>query len=148
MGCRELELWHFVSLPLKFTNVSSNSILDIWAIFSALKKAHTTGGECTRVSADTLVKMADNYFVASASYRQIYRHCAFRGDPSFLRLLSLAWDTLGRKFQVVVGCHSGVIAAWKVAWWRRWCIFLFSQCRGWLFAMSRVTPWWTRVTHD
>ena len=58
-----------------------------------------TGGERTRVSADTLVKMAEDSFIASASYRQIYRHCAFIGDPYLLRLLSLVWGTLRRSFK-------------------------------------------------
>ena len=61
--------------------------------------ASVNGGERTRVSADTLVKMVDNYFVASESYRQIYRHSAFCGDPSSLRLLLLTWETLRQRFK-------------------------------------------------
>ena len=43
--------------------------------------------------------MADNYFVASESYRQIYRHGAFRGDPSFSRLLPLIWEKVSQSFK-------------------------------------------------
>ena len=46
---------------------------------SRIGVAMTTGGERTRVSADTLVKMAEDSFIASVSYRQIYRHSAFIG---------------------------------------------------------------------
>ena len=53
---------------------------------------------------------------------------------------------IGAEFQVVIGSQSAVIPTWKVAWWRGWCTFQFSWCRGWLFSMSRVTPRWTRVT--
>ena len=55
-----------------------------------------TMGERTRVSADTLVKMAEDSFIASVNYRQFYRHGAFIGDPYFLRLLPLVWETLKR----------------------------------------------------
>ena len=57
------------------------------------------GGERTRVSTDTLVKMAEDSFIASISYRQIYSHGAFIGDPYFLRLLKLVWGTLRRSFK-------------------------------------------------
>ena len=63
------------------------------------KGQSVTGGERTRVSADTLVKMAEDSFIASVNYRQIWGHCAFIGDPYFLRLLSLVWGTLRRSFK-------------------------------------------------
>ena len=42
---------------------------------------YNTGGERTRVSAGTLVKMAEDSFIASVNYRQIYRHGTFIGNP-------------------------------------------------------------------
>ena len=58
-----------------------------------------TGGERTRVSADTLVKMAEDSFAASVKNRQINRHGAFTRDPYILRLFSLVWGTLRRSFK-------------------------------------------------
>ena len=56
-----------------------------------------TGGERTRVSADTLVKIAEDSFIASVNYRQIYRHgvAGIRNTEA--------------EFQVVIGFHSAVI---------------------------------------
>ena len=75
-------------------NIDNNhwTIFDFfWYIF--------TGGERTRVSANTLVKMTEDSFIASVNYRQIYRYGAFIGDPYFLRLLPLVWGTLRRSFK-------------------------------------------------
>ena len=65
-------------------------------------------GVSTRVSADTLVKMAEDFFIALVNYRQINRHGAFIGDPYFLRLLSLVWGTLRGSFKSL----QAVIQPW------------------------------------
>ena len=82
------------------------------------------------MSADTLVKMAEDSFIASVNYRQIDRRGAFIGDPYFLGLLPLVWGTQA-EFQVIIGSHLAVIPTWKIAWWWGWCTFQFSRCRGW-----------------
>ena len=66
--------------------------------------------------------------------------------PILLEIIAAGVRNTEAEFQVVIGSHSAVILTWKVAWWRGWCTFQFSRCRGWLFSMSRVTPRWTRVT--
>ena len=67
--------------------------------------------------------------------------------PILLEIIVTDTRNAEAEFQVVIGGHSAVIPTWKVAWWRGWCTFQFSRCRGWLSSMSRVTPRWTRVTH-
>ena len=67
--------------------------------------------------------------------------------PILLEVIVASMRHTEAEFQVVIGSHLAVIPSWKVAWWRGWCAFHFSRCRGWLFSVSRVTPRWTRVTH-
>ena len=67
--------------------------------------------------------------------------------PILLEVIVTGMRHTEAKFQLVIGSHLAVIPNWKVAWWRGWCAFHFSRCRGWLFSVSRVTPRWTRVTH-
>ena len=101
-----------------------------------------TGGERTRVSADTLVKMAEEYFAASANLQTLRIYW----KPILLEIIVAGMRHTEAEFQVAIDSHSAVIPTWKVAWWRGWCTFQFSRCRGWLFFMSRVSPRWTRVT--
>ena len=79
--------------PIVSDDCTSHSVLSCWP------QDKITGGERTRVSADTLVKMAEDSFIDSVNYRQIYRHGAFIGDPYFLGLLSLVWGPLRRSFK-------------------------------------------------
>ena len=70
-----------------------------------LSAACITGGDRTRVSVDTLVKMAGDSFNVSVNYREINRHGTFIGEPYFLRLLSLFGKTEA-EFQAVISSHS------------------------------------------